>query len=675
MSPDEGSSLRIDAWVTQPAYTGGAPIYLSTTDGQDNSAIPVPQHSEITVRISGGTGDGQAVYAADNGKSTIVPFVPGPEAAPRETVALQDQKTAETATARFILKESGTFQVGDRRWTFAVKKDELPVISFEGQPRRSTNGALEIGYKGQDDYGISQARAEIVPLQQDPSATPLYPLPEFRIDLPQRDSRSIKGVTSRSLTEHPLAGQPVRIILVAKDGAGQEGRSQPMDMILPSRTFSEPVAASLAEQRQTFALDIREVQHALDLSQALTIRPEETIPNTVHFLLHQSARTRLTLARSVEDLKTTSDYFWHVALEIEDGNVALAERSLRDAQQALADALARNAPDAEIRKLMDELRQAMKEYLSAMQKRMQENPDSKAPQTAQNTVREKDLQKMMDQLENLARSGSREEAQKLLNDMQRMMNNLQTARPQGKEQRQNSEMTKQIDKLGKLLQDQQKLLDETFSTQKKLDETMLNADPEDGGMEAPMLEDPSVPGETPPEGSQAEPPQQGDKAPGEQALRDALKDLKSRQDALSRQLEDLTKGLKDLGMKPGQGFGAAKGHMGDASQSLGRADGNKATDGQGKALQALRDGAKDLMQQLQGKGGGQGQAGVKPRMTDPLGREQQDNGEGLDSRVKVPDEIDIQRAREILDAIRKKLETQPGPDLQRQYLERLLDLQ
>ena len=41
--------------------------------------------------------------------------------------------------------------------------------------------------------------------------------------------------------------------------------------------------------------------------------------------------------------------------------------------------------------------------------------------------------------------------------------------------------------------------------------------------------------------------------------------------------------------------------------------------------------------------------------------------------MKVPDEIDVQRAREILDAIRKKL-GEPGQSLiERDYLERLLE--
>ncbi|MBP1858906.1 hypothetical protein J2Z75_002418 [Rhizobium herbae] len=43
--------------------------------------------------------------------------------------------------------------------------------------------------------------------------------------------------------------------------------------------------------------------------------------------------------------------------------------------------------------------------------------------------------------------------------------------------------------------------------------------------------------------------------------------------------------------------------------------------------------------------------------------------------MKVPDEIDTQRAREILEEIRRRrLGTNSSPKTERQYLERLLDI-
>ena len=46
-----------------------------------------------------------------------------------------------------------------------------------------------------------------------------------------------------------------------------------------------------------------------------------------------------------------------------------------------------------------------------------------------------------------------------------------------------------------------------------------------------------------------------------------------------------------------------------------------------------------------------------------------------DTRTATFDEIDVQRAREILDEIRRRLGNNPSADYERRYLERLLDLQ
>ena len=54
-------------------------------------------------------------------------------------------------------------------------------------------------------------------------------------------------------------------------------------------------------------------------------------------------------------------------LRIEDGKISIAERELRRAQQALREALARDAPDAELERLMAELQTRSEEHTSELQ--------------------------------------------------------------------------------------------------------------------------------------------------------------------------------------------------------------------------------------------------------------------------------------------------------------------
>jgi hypothetical protein len=173
--------------------------------------------------------------------------------------------------------------------------------------------------------------------------------------------------------------------------------------------------------------------------------------------------------------------------------------------------------------------------------------------------------------------------------------------------------------------------------------------------------------------------QQGQQMSPEE-LQQALKDLQSQQQALGDQLQQLMDQMQGQGMDPNGKLGQAGESMGRASDALGARRPGSAVGEQGTALEALRQGAQGLAQQLaqqgqQGQGQGRGmRAGNGDQSnTDPLGRPRRTTGADLGSTVKVPDEIDTQRAREILDAIRQRLGDSFRPEIERDYLERLLE--
>jgi len=128
-------------------------------------------------------------------------------------------------------------------------------------------------------------------------------------------------------------------------------------------------------------------------------------------------------------------------------------------------------------------------------------------------------------------------------------------------------------------------------------------------------------------------------------------------------------------------LGSAGEDMGEAEGELGQGDADSAVDSQGRALEAMRKGAQGLAQQMQqngmGLGQGPGQPGRNGRAraqqdTDPLGRPLRGREYGDDVTVKVPGEIDAQRARRILEELRKRFGESTRPQLELDYIERLL---
>jgi hypothetical protein len=79
----------------------------------------------------------------------------------------------------------------------------------------------------------------------------------------------------------------------------------------------------------------------------------------------------------------------------------------------------------------------------------------------QRMLSQRDLQSMLDRLENLAKNGARDAAKQLLQQLQQMMENLQMASPDmnGDD---GDDMMSALDELGDMIRQQQDLRDRTF---------------------------------------------------------------------------------------------------------------------------------------------------------------------------------------------------------------------
>jgi len=243
--------------------------------------------------------------------------------------------------------------------------------------------------------------------------------------------------------------------------------------------------------------------------------------------------------------------------------------------------------------------------------------------------------------------------------MQSMLENLQMARPgaQG-EDGGDDDMMSALDELGDMIRKQQQLRDKTFKQ---------GQDQKRDKQRNPRGQD-----------------QLGDLRQDQQGLKDRLNKLleQLRQRGLGNPGQDQSgqgqKGQREKGN--GNELGDAGDAMGEAEGSLGQGDAEGAVDSQGRALEAMRKGAQGLAQQMQqnGMGMGPGQPGRTGRgraeqNTDPLGRPMRNGREYDDGvTVKVPGEIDAQRARRILEELRKRFGESARPQLELDYIERLL---
>jgi uncharacterized protein (TIGR02302 family) len=647
------ANFRIDAWVTPPAYTGRPPVMLpGLRPGETAEAarpVLVPAGSQLVIR---GTGD---VRLQVTPKGALVETAADPNAVlPKGTME-----------QRFVIKGDGSAVVhgagSDLTWTFSAIPDRTPVITLTKPPERQARGSLRLDYSMEDDYGVIEGKATFALKDEAASAKahPLFPAPEFKLTLPQLRARSGTAQTIHDLTEHPWAGADVTVTLTARDEAGNEGYSKPHEFQLPERVFVKPVARALIEQRRNLALDANQKPLVLTALDALTLAPERFTPETGVYLGLRSIYFDLTQAKSDDALREVVARMWDMAVQIEDGNMSQTEQALRQAQEALRQALERGASDEELKKLMDDLRAAMDKFLQALAEQMQKNPQQLSRPLDRNTrmLTDRDLKNMMDRLENLARSGNKDAARRLLEEMQSMLENLQTAQPGQMDDGGDDDMMSSLDELGDMIRKQQQLRDKTFKQGQDSRRDRQN-------------------------GQRAQKPL-GDLKHDQQALRDRLgkllEQLRKRGLGNPQQGQDGKDGKEGQGGKEMGKLGDAGKAMGDAEGELGEGDAESAVDSQGRALEAMRQGAQGLAQQMQQSGMGPGPNGRPGRGqaraqqdTDPLGRPLRGREYGDDVTVKVPGEIDAQRARRILEELRKRFGESNRPQLELDYIERLL---
>ncbi|MFC0192605.1 TIGR02302 family protein [Aureimonas pseudogalii] len=696
--------VRVDAWATPPGYTGRPPIFLTDAAGGPvpGGRLEVPEGTVLSLRVSDRRGASVRFTPEGGVVAEVAPVDPGAANAATTTPIAADPAAVEPegpipGAYELKLAAGGTLAVDTRfrtleGWTFAVIPDEAPTIAFDGTPAPGRNGALDLAYRVSDDYGVAAGEGRLAIREpQAPGARPLVAPPEINLSMPRRTKGEAKGRTSLALAESPYAGAKVALSLSARDDAGQVAETPPLELTLPERRFVDPLARAVVEQRRILALDANAAPRVVDMLDAVTLRGDEFIRNPSDYLALRAARERISGARDDETLVSAVDFLWQIALGIEDGDLSVSEKRLRDAQENLSQALENGATDEEIAKLMQELRAAMQEYMQAMAEAMRNMPpQSQSQMSEMQEIRPQDLDRMLDKIEDLARSGSKDAAKQLLSELRDMMESLQAMRPgqQQQGQGQQSPQQQQMNQLGEMLQRQQKLMDETFEMGRQEMRRQMEAERGMDGTDGQEGE--------PQQGQQGQDGEPGQQAPMTAEQLQAMKErLQAEQGQLQKDLQALQEAMQGQGMKPSEDLGQAGQSMGRAEGALGQGQSEGAVGEQGQAMEALRRGARDAMQQMQAMQGqgqqpGQGQGqqpGQQPGQgqlgegygpgqqrsgRDPLGRERQTQGPDFGQDVGVPDEIDIQRARRILDQIRDRLGHQLSPQQERDYLERLL---
>ena len=654
-----------EGWVEPPVYTGLPSLYLNEILVD---RFQVPQGSRITLRRYG---DLDSIGIVTD----VGPRAEGDDSQPVQSV------TVERAGDFTVTGPMG------RNWSISVLADQAPSIALDGAVEGEPPGQMRFAFAARDDYGIMSGTAQI---QLDPDrADRRYGLavdPEPRaalvLDLPmpfRGDRADFTEVLLEDVSEHPFANLPVSLVLTVTDAAGQQGVMRYDIPRLPGRRFFDPLANALIEMRRDILWSRQNAPRAAQILRALTWSPPEGLDDASVSLI-RDVIAELEIAPpdlTPEARDGLADQLWQIAMVLEMGSLDSALERLRRAQDRLSEAMRQGASDAEIAQLMQELREAMDDYMQQLAENAPPGEDRPADGERMD-MSMADLAEMMRRIEELIQEGRMAEAQDMLDALQEMLENMEMVQGGEGGDGPRSPGREAMEGLQDTLRGQQELADDAF---RELQDDFNPNRPQPGEQPGQQPGQGTDQGGTSPEGE--EQGSQPGNEPGTQP--DAGQSLAERQDALRRLLQQQQSRLPGTGTEAGdealRQLDRAGRAMQDAEGLLEEGDLAGALDAQSDALEALREGMSELGRALaetqSGQEAGQQQAegttGPDRPLQDPLGRQAGNSGSFGSDEAMAEREEAFRRSRELLDELRRRSAEQDRPELERDYLRRLLD--
>lgn len=646
-----------EGWAQPPAYTGKPTLYLNDLA---DTRLDLPRGTRLQFRLYGEVGEMTLAETVSN--RTEVP-------------------PASDPAHDFMVEQAGQVTIdgpGGRTWEIGLIADLPPTVTPSDKLARESDGKLKQDFTASDDFGVVAGQVTIaLDLPQVERIFGRTIEPEVRepvvLDLPMPNKGNRSAFTETlvdDLSQHPFANLPVTMTFQVSDAAGQTGDAEPLHVVLPGRGFFDPLAAALIEQRQSLLWNRANAPMVSQILKAVTWKPEGFIRNERAYL-----RLRVVM-RDLEDSAASltaekrdamAEELWQIALLVEEGDLASKLEALRRAQDRLDEAIKNGASPEEIDKLMQEMQQALNDYMQELAEEAERNPDSQMSQNMDGMQMSGDqLQQMLDELKKLMEEGRTAEAQELMQMLRQLMENMQVVQGEGGQgQGQGSPGQQAMRDLQDTLRDQQGLSDDAFR------DLQDGQEGNDGQQQDGQQQD----------GQQGQSGQGGD-----QEDQDG-RSLAERQQELRDRLGQLQDGpLPGDGTEQGetgrQELDRAGRAMKQAEEALRDGDLPQALDRQAEAMEAMREGMRNLGEALaeQQRQPGDAQPGQEfgqadPRgQRDPLGREPGESARiGSDRNMLQGNDV-YRRAQDLLEEIRRRSGEQARPEGERDYLRRLLDM-
>jgi uncharacterized protein (TIGR02302 family) len=655
-------SDNVFVWITPPEYTGYEQLVYQNQE--KNVILQIPEESMVKIRVNGGIGT--PAVTIGNNKLRL-------EKLTNNSYGIETKITEGNSIdiyQSFLRRASIKYE---------ILKDKPPIITMSSKPETLPRGELQFFLTVEDDYGVQDLymSMDIDPLIED---APLgNEVTETRAVIsPPNMAMNIEPVYDFSW--HTWAGLPAIIKLKVTDFKGQESTVEQIPIVLPEREFKHPVAKTLIESRQKLAWNSFNYAPitAFELGQLLAY-PENFQHKIVPFLSINSMAIRLSKSPTLETVSEVIPQLWDTAINIEEGDLSLAARNLRDAVQKLEQALKDpNVSEEELSKLTNNLREAMNEYFTELAREISKNMSQgsaseqmKSPNSFAKTLTPETLSQFLDQLHSEAITGDKKSAREMLSQLQRLMDQITPSTtftiPKHVES-----MLSNIGEMQELIKRQQKLLDLTIDQHNRMMTSKGRGNNKDNNGNNGNDGNDGSEGESAKGKSIGTPPIPGTKPLTSQSL--TAHNQRVEQDSLRYILGQLMMETDEKFGGIPKNMSEAENEMRKSAQHMAESNSSLSIPHQREAIEQMQESMQEMSKQILSELEGMKAFSMGINL-DPLGRSMGGDenlyGLGYDN-VEIPDEAERNHIHELLKTLRKRSGELHRPKYERDYYNRLL---
>jgi uncharacterized protein (TIGR02302 family) len=616
--------MNVDVWINPPVYTGQAPFVVDFASGSQQR-VTAPVNSVMIIQVQGNTTDASVTVGSQE-----LPFFK----ATGDALRLKQKLVQNEVFA--ISNDPEDPNVFVAKIAASISPDKLPLAIFDRKPVATDRHSIQFAYRAEDDYGLAELDLKLTHKADQNLQQWLVGLSDFTAGQIQ-----IKQIEFLNLTKHLWAGEIVELSLLVKDQANQESESAAHQLKLPELEFKHPLAQQLISLRKRFYWhpQDRVIIEAGLVSLSLVSMEQGVSPEIMKHILDVAP----LVADPALDPSVVPNRLWELALLIDQSPLRNAEAALRQAEQALKDAIENGASDEEISDLSDKLRKAMEDFMAATAQKnlrdMLKDQNLEISPPGEGSATNNAIEELTRQLETLNKQGKKEEALELLDRMREMLENLAGNDLKMRMDKNQSDGSNRdiVEQLGDVMAEQQSLLNDVFKELQN--ENQLSGNP------------------------------------------DAAIDAALKQERLRRDLEDLIQDTGNTLDSVPEPLAEAEQQMKSAVEALTREQGQQATQNQSDALQALQNSAQAIANQLAEKMGEgateQAMRGLLPEQNsknlDPLGRVSSDDEQALGTKVDTDGRQGKKRTESILQELRGRANDPARSAEERAYIKRLLE--